>query len=594
MPEQNLKGHPHRMDYFWRLLGLYGRQSRPASDFFDDAAGDDLIAEQRMQAAINKLFLLGVDRRRRYDVFDEMDTYGLVSAILDVYAEEATQMDFDKGRSVWVESRSTELREAAEDVLHNCQVEDRAAAIARRTCKYGDAFQRLMYQTGAGVLGWRYERQHDIERVEDKYSRLVGFKQDSRKFRAGKRDISWPWDYVHFRLLGKNEEEGYGTSLLEGMFREWRRMTLTEESIMLFRLRRVPDRNLVMVNVGNMEESEALQYVNAWRKRFRKHELVDPASPDYQKQYNPLTPLEDVFVPMIEGRESRIETLAGSGNIGEIYDLEHFRDAFFGSAKAPKAYFGYEGDINAKATLIQQDVRFARGCKRIQRSQVYGYRQLVDVHLALLQKPGEAERFPRDPEAYLIRMSPISYLDEFERLNLIQLRYQIVESMSRLATDMQLDPRVWATYILLNFARLPEEMVLRLIKKTPDEAPPMAAAGPGFEALSKEQKDQILDRDAQQRRGYIQLTEQEQLAIARCVHDSPALRRSIATFAEYAQEPDVFGAGSRQIDPALSELRIGGHVEDSVNNSSEAQQLAEDLAELRSATPDGRDIVVEG
>lgn len=579
-------GQPHATDWFWNLLGLYDRQSRPITSYFDDTAENESEFSSMRADQLNRLFTLAADRKRRYEIFEEMDTYGLVSAILDVYAEESTQRDYDKGVSVWVESKAPHMVEAGQNCLHNCQMEDKVMPITRRFCKYGDAFQRLLYQTGKGVLGWRYAKTVDVTRHEDKYCRLVGFSEQGKRFRQGKRDVSWPWDYVHFRLLGKDEESGYGTSLLAGMFQEWRRMALTEEAILMYRLRRMPDRNLIQVNVGNMEEHAAMAYVNAFRKKLRKHELVDPATPNYRKQYNPITPLEDIFLPLVEGREHRIETLSGAGNVGEVFDLDHFRDAFFGAAKAPKAYFGFEGDINAKATLIQQDVRFARTAKRIQRATLYGLRQLLDVHYTLLAQPTGDEKekynFRRKENAYLVQMSPISYLDEFERLELVQLRFQIVDAMSSLAATMQLDPRIWATYILLNFAKLPEEMVLKLIKKTPDAAtPPVTGGGPSFERLSDARKKEILDFKADMSVG--SLTEAEQVAIARCVQASPGLRKSIASWAEYAREDSDWMCESlNQTDPSLVPpvVLAGQKLEDSTEETAAARELCEDLKGL--------------
>ena len=583
-------GQPHGFDWFFNLLGLYDRQSRPIASFFDDTADEAADFSTSRAEQLKRLFELGTDRNRRYEVFEEMDTYGLVSAILDVYAEEATQRDYDKGVSVWIDSRASHMVEAGQNCLHNCQVEDRVYPITRRMCKYGDAFQRLLYATEKGVLGWRFAKSIDVTRQEDKYGRLIGFQERGKLFRAGRRDVSWPWDYVHFRLLGKDEESTYGTSLLQSIFQPWRRMVLTEEAILMYRLRRMPDRNLIMVNVGNMEEHAAMDYVNAFRKKLRKHEIVDPASPNYRKQYNPLTALEDLFLPLVEGREHRVETLSGAGNVGEVYDLDHFRDEFFGSAKVPKAYFGFEGDINAKATLIQQDVRFARSAKRIQRASMYGLRQLLDIHFTLLGTAQDKERYNfRNPSnAYTVQMSPISYLDEFERLELVQLRFQIVDAMSNLAATLQLDPRIWATYILLNYAKLPEEMVLKLIKKTPDVVAPPVGGGPAFEKLSPERKQQILDWKGEARAGFTILSEAEQIAIARIVHESPGLRKSIATWAEYGQED---GAGMlseavRQTDPSLVPpiLGNGNKWADEDEDNKHAQLLAEDLRAFGATT----------
>lgn len=587
--DPRLLAQPHSVPSFWRLFGLQQRQTRPI--VYDSAFDTDDDALSTLYTG-RSLLLGGTDRNRRYDIFDEMDNFGLVSAVLDVYAEESTQPDYDKGVRVWIESKQAAIVNAGEDCLRNCQVEDRIVPVVRRMCKYGDAFQRLLYSSGKGVLGWRYARQHDVERVEDKYGRLIGFREQGQVFRkglhAGGTDVSFPWDYLHFRLLGKHEEEGYGTGLAERFFREWRNLTLTEDALLMYRLRRAPDRNMVMVDVGTLEDHEAMRYLNQWRKKMRKYEFIDPATPDYKKQYNPLTPLEDIFIPIRADTQTRIETLSGSGNIDQVYDLDHFTNAFFGAATAPKAYFGFEGEINAKATLQQQDVRFARTAKRVQAATVYGLRQLLDVHYTLLRGGGEGSDAKYDIGAkgneYLVKMSPIAYLDEFERLELIQMRYQIVTAMSGMADAMKLDARVWASYILLNFAKLPEDMVLRLIQQTPEK--PATGGGPGFDAMTAEQKEQVLDNKGKQRFGLPQLTEREMKAIAGIVHHSPGLRRSIMNFAELAEAEEggvIRRMMAQQTDPSLLPVMLPGGValNDSFSDQPKLRLLMEDLDVLK-------------
>lgn len=584
---------PHAAPSFWRLFGLHQQQTRPIS--FEQAYGIEDGSELTTAYSGRSMTLGGADRLRRYDIFDEMDNFGLVSAVLDVYSEEATQPDYDKGVRVWIESKASHMVKAGEECLRNLQMEDRVVPITRRMCKYGDAFQRLMYSSGKGVIGWRHSSQSDMERVEDKYGRLVGFREHGQVFRKGLHndgvDVSFPWDYIHFRLLGKHEEDGYGTGLLERMFREWRYMTLTEDALLMYRLRRAPDRNMVMIDVGSLEDHEAMSYVNQWRKRLRKHELIDPASPDYRKQYNPLTPLEDIFIPIRQDTNTRIEPLSGSGNIGEVYDLDHFRDAFFGAASVPKAYFGFEGDINAKATLQQQDVRFARTCKRVQRAVVFGVRQTLDVHYTLLrsapestEKADEKFDFSRPGNAYLVQMSPISYLDEFERLELIQMRNTILQGMSTMADTLKLDARAWASYLLLNFAKLPEDMVLRLISQTPVE-PSAGGAPPPAEARDGSAQDQVLDAKGRQREGFTELSEAEKRAIGRLVGASPMLRRSIANFAELAEDSDpgvIARAMMQQTDPALLPVTLSGaELLDSYSEKGNVRMLMEDLEVLK-------------
>jgi hypothetical protein len=570
------------------LFGLYKRQTRPVSYDYGHDERQDVAAPWRELARLSSL---ASDRRRRYDIFDEMDNFGLVSAILNVYAEESTQPDYDKGARVWIDSKARHMIAAGNSALLNCKVEDTVFPVTRRMCKYGDAFQRLLYATGKGVLGWRYANQHQMTRVEDKYGRVVGFKEAGTKFRKALHpdgtDTSFPWDYIHFRLLGKNEEDGYGTGICEQIFREWRFMTLTEDSLLMYRLRRMPDRNVVLVDVGSLEDHEAMRFVNQWRKRLRKQELVDPAGPTYRKQFNPLTPMEDLFYPIRQDSNTRIETLQGGGNVGDIYDLEHFRDSFFGAAAVPKAYFGFEGEIDAKATLQQQDIRFARGAKRGQRGAIYGIRQLLDVHFTLLATPENGAKF--DPthadNEYLVMMSPISYLEESERLEMVRMRFEIVQTMSGLKNDLQLDARMWAIYILLQFARLPESMVMRLVQETSPK--PVEGKGGAFDVLPKDKREQILDNEGKSAQGFYELSAEEKAWCEACVAASPAIQRGIRNFQDLAEE-DRKMLVQQQCDPSLLPIEMGGNgddymLSDDYNEDPATKELVEDLRVLRRA-----------
>jgi len=592
------QSQPHQVGWFWRLFGLYNKQHHPIPAEFDEP--DELLSTGRIYEWWQKQFSISSDRRERYRIFEEMDTFDLIMAILDVYSEETTQPDYDRGQSVWIESKSANMVKAGMECLRNVQAEDRITAITRRMLKYGDAFRRLIYQTGKGVLGWKHASTASVHRVEDKFSRLIGFREDGKTFRHKKRPISWPWDYLHYRLLGKYEETGYGTSFCENLFRPWRQLTLGEDALLMYRLRRAPDRNMVFVDVGNMEDHDAMEYLNAWRKRFRKHEFIDPSSPEYKKQYNPLTPIEDVFMPTREGNNSRVDNLAGSANMGEIYDIDHYRRKFFGAAKVPQAYFGFEGDINAKATLMQQDVRFARTCKRIRKSQLYAFRQLLDVHYTLLPNtPGDMSYdFTQQGNEYLVQMSPISYLDEWERIELVQLRYQLVDSMANLSQSLQIDAKTWAVYVLVNFAKLPEDLVTKLIKQTP-KGPPGGEGGEEggeFESgITAKQRANILDKHGPD--VLRQVTEgmdmnawepskKEVKIMSEALHQSPMLRKVLGDITEVSMEDMV----DIQTDPSVLPPTTGGKIiVDTVGNDKAAKQLEEDVAALQDGS-----IVMEG
>jgi hypothetical protein len=576
---------PHKQPILFRLLSYFRRQQHPV--VWDNDSPEESRTTEMQQDWWRRQFRIAGNRLERYRIFEEMDGNGLVTSLLDLIAEESTQVDHEKGKAVWIDSPSPAMIRAGNECLHNIMAEDRIGAVTRGMCKKGDDFRRNIYKTGAGVLGWQYAPTDKVHRVEDKYGRLVGFKQDGVQYRGKKRNTSWPWDYVHFRLLGKDEDTGYGTSYLDALFNPWRKLTLASDAVLMYRLRRAPDRNAVFVDVGNMDEAEAMDYVNQWKKVFRKQEYIDPASPNYRKQYNPLTPVEDIFLPVRgDASNSRVDTLTGASNAGEIFDLEFFRDEFFGAARVPKAYMGFEGDINAKATLLQQDVRFARTIKKIRRQQLYGLRQTLDIHYTLLSGDKGEYDFSKEGKNYLVMMSPVSYLDEYERLELVQLRAEIIGATAGFAQVLGIDPKVWATYILMNYAKLPEDVVLKLLRKseTPTAGTPMeldamqgTPAAESIKRLRLDRKTAASLTEGFGTSGYYDLSEAEQKKVGEAIHRSPRLRRIIGNFAEYCEDD----APIRQMDPSLLPPTVNGIVfEDEVTEGQEARELHEDLKAL--------------
>ena len=93
------------------------------------------------------------------------------------------------------------------------------------------------------------------------------------------------------------------------------------------------------------------------------------------------TILEDFYIPVRGGdATTRIETTKGL-DYDAIEDVTYLRDKLFAALKVPKAYLGYEGDVEGKATLAAEDIRFARTVERIQKIMLSELTKIALVHL---------------------------------------------------------------------------------------------------------------------------------------------------------------------------------------------------------------------
>lgn len=567
---------PHERGWFYDILDLFGLRTHPQAE---DRESDDQTPYADAWWASQ--FTLGTDRRKRYEIFEEMDTFDLIQASMDVYAEEVTQVDNDRERTVWVESKDPKFVNAANDFFTNVMMEDQAFALARRTALLGDSIRRLVYQTGKGILSWQFVHPRDVDRVKDKYNRLIGFRQAGMIFRPPiDYPTSWPWDYVHFRVLGKDDNSDYGSSFAAPMHRPWRLLTLYEDSGIRFVLKRSGAQNVFFVDVGNEDEDDAIEHVKSFAGRFSQKEYVDPSSPAYKRSANPWSPVGDVFIPVRPGdaQSSRVEPLVSSATFGDKDLLDHYRNKFFAASRIPKSYMGWEGDVNAKATLAQQDVRFARGLKRLRRTLIYGTRNALDIHYALLNQPGEERQFDLSKSEYEVKMPAISYLDEYERLELAQVRAGIVEQLAGLGQSLALNGKVWAAYVLVNFARLPEKIVTRLLAKADAASPPKGPGGLGGQ-FGEEEKD-----DGSWSQGYGDISAAERRAIDDAIAQSPLLGGKLLEFAGYLREPDGSDVARRQTDPSLlPPIGPDGRaiaLHDSVTENDERGKLVEHVRKL--------------
>jgi hypothetical protein len=116
--------------------------------------------------------------------------------------------------------------------------------------------------------------------------------------------------------------------------------------------------------------------------KMKKTPFVDKNTGDYNLKYNIQNLTEDFFLP-VRGSDSgtEINNLQGL-EYAAIEDIDYLKNKLFAALRVPKAYLSYDENVNGKATLAAEDVRFARTIERIQRTVVSELTKIAIVHLA--------------------------------------------------------------------------------------------------------------------------------------------------------------------------------------------------------------------
>lgn len=189
-------------------------------------------------------------------------------------------------------------------------------------------------------------------------------------------------DARHIVHLTLNEGLDYfwpfGQSILENIFKVYKQKELLEDSVLIYRVQRAPERRLFKIDVGNMPSHMAMAFVERVKNEMHQRRIPTTTGGGanmMDASYNPLSINEDYFFPQTsDGRGSSVEVLPGGENLGEIDDLKYFNNKMARGLRVPSSYLPTGPDDSNLAmndgrvgTALIQEYRFNQYCMRLQR-----------------------------------------------------------------------------------------------------------------------------------------------------------------------------------------------------------------------------------
>jgi hypothetical protein len=183
---------------------------------------------------------------------------------------------------------------------------------------------------------------------------------------------------VHLSLSeGLDNNFPFGNSLLENVFKVYKQKQLLEDAILIYRIQRAPERRVFHIDVGNMPAHMAMAFVERVKNEIHQRRIPSQTGGGQNvidSAYNPLSINEDYFFPTTaEGRGSKVDTLPGGTNLGEIDDLKYFTNKLFRGLRIPSSYLPTGADDSQASyndgrvgTAYIQELRFNKYCERLQ------------------------------------------------------------------------------------------------------------------------------------------------------------------------------------------------------------------------------------
>jgi hypothetical protein len=377
------------------------------------------------------------NRIQRYFQYDQMDSDSEINAALDILAEFSTQTNTENETpfDIVFKDETTEhevklLKKALQQWTKSNKFNKRIFRIFRNALKYGDCFfvrdpetMKWLYVDNAKVdrivvneSEGKKPEQYVIRDINPNLQRLsatqitpnqtyggsgttgggtaaygssyanAGATANMSGFAGGQGGRFYKTmnayninaeHVIHMSMSdGLDNLFPFGQSVLEQVFKVYKQKELLEDAIIIYRVQRAPERRVFYIDVGNMPTHLAMQFVERVKNEINQRRIPSTAGGTnfIDATYNPMSINEDYFFPQTaEGRGSKVDTLPGGTNLGEIDDLRYFTNKLFRGLRIPSSYLPTGAEDGQQqyndgrvGTAYIQELRFNKYCARLQ------------------------------------------------------------------------------------------------------------------------------------------------------------------------------------------------------------------------------------
>ena len=389
-------------------------------------------------------------RTQLYSEYDLMDQDAIIASALDIIADESTLKN-DMGEVLSIRSSNEDIQKILYNLFYDIlNIEFNMWSWVRQMCKYGDFFLKMEISEKFGVYNVRPYTAFQIARKEgfnpENPEEVVfefnpdGFTGGDSGYYSGPSQTPSPnvirfdnYEMAHFRLISDVNYLPYGRSYIEPARKLYKQYALMEDAMLVHRIVRAPEKRTFYVNVGAIPPNEIDAFMQKTVSSLKRTPYVDPKTGQYNLKYNMQNMLEDFYIP-VRGNDTstRIETTPGLTYDG-IQDVEYLRDKLFAALKVPKAFLGYEKDLEGKATLAAEDIRFARTIDRVQRILISELNKIALVHL---YSQGYRDEGLTN---FSLEMTTPSIIYDQEKIELLKSKTELAQQM----LDQKLLPTDW-------------------------------------------------------------------------------------------------------------------------------------------------------
>ena len=174
--------------------------------------------------------------------------------------------------------------------------------------------------------------------------------------------------YCTSGLIDRNK--GSVLSYLHKAIKSLNQLRMIEDSLVIYRLSRAPERRIFYIDVGNLPKVKAEQYLRDVMMRYRNKQVYDANTGEIRDDRKFMSMLEDFWLPRREGgRGTEISTLPGGQNLGELADIEYFQKKLYRSLGVPESRIAADGGFNLgrSSEILRDELKFSKFVGRLRK-----------------------------------------------------------------------------------------------------------------------------------------------------------------------------------------------------------------------------------
>ena len=191
--------------------------------------------------------------------------------------------------------------------------------------------------------------------------------------------------FCHSGLVDRNKQTIL--SYLHKSIKALNQLRMIEDSLVIYRLSRAPERRIFYIDVGNLPKIKAEQYLKEVMNRYRNKLVYDASTGEIRDDRKHMSMLEDFWLPRREGgRGTEITTLPGGQNLGELSDIEYFQKKLYRSLGVPESRIAGSGEgfnLGRSSEILRDEIKFTKFVGRMRKRFASLFNDMLKTQLIL-------------------------------------------------------------------------------------------------------------------------------------------------------------------------------------------------------------------